>query len=254
MLKANLRYIRERLGVTQKAIAEKYFVSRQAWASYEEGRAEPKLLLLRKLAIDSGYSIDQLVNMDIATGKDSVDSKGTNLRLLTVAVDANNQEVISVVPHKAAAGYANGYSDTEYIANLGQVALKLPELKGAGSRRLFQIKGDSMLPVPSGAYVISHYVQNWEELKEGNCYVIVTREDGILYKRLINRAQHDVDLQSDNPAFKEIKIAFSEVLEIWKADGYINLSLPGPGEYVPGLLEIKTEIQQLRREISNSST
>jgi transcriptional regulator with XRE-family HTH domain len=246
MLKINLRILRISQNLTQAAMASNYFVSRQAWASYEEGRAEPKLNLLQKLSADFGYSIDSLLNTDISTREPQIDKRGVNLRLLPVVVDASNEETIPVVPQKAAAGYTQGYSDAEFIGALKQNYLNLPELKGTASRRLFQIKGDSMLPIPSGAYIICHYVNNWEQLKQANCYVFVTREDGIVFKRLSTSGSDHLVLQSDNPTFKEIELPFSEILEVWQAEGFIQLAMPLPGSYVPDMKNLFDEMHAVK--------
>lgn len=54
-----------------------------------------------------------------------------------VSVNENNEELISLVNVKAAAGYLNGYADPEYIERLPTI--RMPGIKG-GSHRAFEIR------------------------------------------------------------------------------------------------------------------
>src|SRR5690606_26903848 len=110
-------------------------------------------------------------------------SKGSssNLRVLSVTVDANNNENIELVPVLASAGYLNGYNDPEYVKELPKFSLPM---FNQGTYRAFEIKGDSMLPLPSGTFIVTEYVENWQDIKAGQTYVIVSRNDGVVYKRI----------------------------------------------------------------------
>jgi len=101
------------------------------------------------------------------------------------------------------------------------------ELSENKSYRAFQIEGESMLPIPAGAYIICEYVQDWELIRNGSCHVVVSTEDGIVYKRV----QKDLDnnqfiLHSDNPEYSTFEIGLNQVLEVWKALGYVCFDLP----------------------------
>ena len=60
--------------------------------------------------------------------------------------------MVEIVADGASAGYLRGYSDPEYIESLN--SLKLPFLP-IGKHRAFPIKGDSMLPIKSGSFIIA---------------------------------------------------------------------------------------------------
>ena len=64
--------------------------------------------------------------------------------------------MIELISKEASAGYLQGYSDTEYIANLPIMNLNfLP----TGKYRAFPIKGDSMYPwVKDGDFVVAKYM------------------------------------------------------------------------------------------------
>ncbi len=60
----NLRYLRNRQGLTQEAVAEKLNVSRQAVAKWEAGETLPDILNCDALAELFGVSLNDLVHFD----------------------------------------------------------------------------------------------------------------------------------------------------------------------------------------------
>ena len=145
-----------------------------------------------------------------------MDIAGKHLRVLAITVDKAENENIEMVPVKAAAGYLNGYADPTFIKELNR--FRLPFLP-AGTYRAFEIKGDSMLPLQPGSVVIGEYVDNWKNIKDGLTYVVLSKHDGIVYKRLFNQVEENgtLILRSDNTAYPAYPIKIEEVLEIWKA-------------------------------------
>lgn len=58
----NLKDIRKQSGLTQKQVALSLKVVESCYANWEQGRTEPNIDMLRKLAIIFSVSIDELVN------------------------------------------------------------------------------------------------------------------------------------------------------------------------------------------------
>jgi transcriptional regulator with XRE-family HTH domain len=233
-LKANIKGKRKVLGLTQEELAVRIGVTRSALGAYEEGRAEPRLTVLLLLADLFGCSIDALLQQDIlktAGQRSSVDVAGKRLRILPVAVQAAGEEQISVVPVQAAAGYLDGHRDTDFVAKLPAFSLPVTELRAERSYRLFQIKGDSMVPVPDGSYIIAEYVQDWRSLRDYQSCILVSKGEGVVYKRVINHLEQGyLELRSDNPAYAPYRLQADEVLEVWKGLGYLSFKLPTPGD------------------------
>ncbi len=229
-LSSNIKFLRKKNGLTQKQFAEKLGITRSLVGSYEEKRAEPKLMLLQQIAHFFNITTDQLISHDFSSQELPDDTNleyisGKKLRILNIVSDQKNKEQITVVPVKAAAGYAKGYADAEFVETLPKFSLPLPELSKERSYRLFQIQGESMNPVPSGAYIISEYIQNWQNVKDGKTYIIITENDGVIYKRVFKKEQFLL-LRSDNPDFQPYSIPLKNVCEIWFALGYITFQLP----------------------------
>lgn len=249
MINTNLKFWRRELSLTQAQLADKLSIKRSLIGAYEEGRAEPKLTTLVKMARLFGISLDALVTTDFskkrqaaavmrqmqnatAAGTDGAvapepeRSKGENLRVLAITVDKDQNENIELVPLKAAAGYLNGYADQEYIEELPK--FRLPMLGQSGSFRAFEISGDSMLPIASGAVIVGRYVADWTDIKDGTPCIVVSKKEGIVFKRVFNRLHEGstLTLHSDNPVYSPYDIDVDDVLEIWEAKSFISSTFP----------------------------
>src|SRR5690606_792805 len=84
--------------------------------------------------------------------------------------------------------------------------------------------GDSMLPTPSGSVVVGEKVEHLNDVKNNNAYVIVSRTNGIVYKRIVrnNKTKEQITLVSDNPIFEPYNVDTIDIMEIWKAQMIIT--------------------------------
>lgn len=251
----NIRFIRKQLGLTQDQFAQQLEIKRSLVGAYEEGRAEPRLELLQKMAAMGGYSVDVLIGRDLRTLKPYEMKSVQGKDVVVVTVDDQSRNNIELVPIRAAAGYLNGYADPEYIRELPR--FKLPILK-QGTYRAFEISGDSMLPIVPGTIVIGELVENIRDVKNGKPYVLVTSREGIVFKRVFNYLQESgkLFLVSDNRQYAPYQIDGGEVIEIWSAKAYISVEFPDGQsgaevtvDQLAGMvMNLKQEIQTLKAQ------
>lgn len=252
-LSENIRFLRKKQKLTQSDLAEKINIKRSLIGAYEEGRAAPKLQVIQQIALFFEVTIDELISIHLETSPPKKKEKKANLRILTAVVDNDNEERISIVPNKASAGYLNGLADPEYVAELPHFALPVSELSHGRTYRVFQIKGDSMLPIPPGSYVFCDYVESFEGIRDGKPYVVITSDDGIVYKRVFNNVYDDgtLLLKSDNREYEPYSIHADQVLEVWQALGFLTFDLPEPtnmdiSQLSSMVIEMKEEIKRLK--------
>ena len=263
-LNGNIKHLRKEHGMTQGDLAERLGLKRSLIGAYEEHRAEPKLSTIQKLSYLFQISLEDLINTDLAKGGPaaSVDTEGRTLRVLPIVVDKEEKEHITLVNESARAGYTGSYADPEFIESLPSFSLPVKELYTEQTYRLFQINGDSMLPISSGSYVICGYIQDWSDIKDGECHVVVTRDNGIVYKRIWRRLDSgELLLKSDNPLYEPYTIGIAEVLEVWKARGYLSFDLPDAEgasasdvHHISSLLtKLHNEVEALRGQVDSIS-
>jgi transcriptional regulator with XRE-family HTH domain len=211
----NLKYLRKLRGWTQEEFAQKLRIKRSLLGAYEEERAEPRIDILEAVADMFKLTLDDLLRRDVSDNKTSYLSRRRAQKLATGRAD------IPFVPVKAAAGYLAGYSDPEFIDELN--TFTLPMLSG-GDYRAFEIVGDSMMPTPSGSVIVGEKVQSLEEVKSNNTYVVVSKTDGIVYKRVLknNRQKNKYTLVSDNPSYQPYHVNAEEIVELWQAQMVIS--------------------------------
>ena len=219
--------------------------------SYEEGRSEPSIEKLIDLSKYFNIPIDTLIKVDLRKSKDlSFIDIGNKRVLFPISVNEYNEELIEIVPIEASAGYLKGYADPEYIEDLQK--FNLPFLP-TGTHRAFPIKGDSMLPVKDGSFIIGKFVQDIRDIKDGRTYVVLTKEDGLVYKRIYNRIKDrkSLLLYSDNKKYAPYEVKMHDVLEIWEFRCCINTQEYDKDELkfsniVNLFQELKVELKSIR--------
>ncbi|MFT3911213.1 MAG: XRE family transcriptional regulator [Ferruginibacter sp.] len=214
----NLKYLRKLRGWTQEEFANKLNIKRSLIGAYEEERADPRLDVLEIVADMFKLSLDELLLKDVSNinNSNSYLMKRRQQKMMTA-----ERNVIHFVPIKAAAGYMTGYADSEFIDELN--TFTLPMLSG-GNYRAFEIIGDSMLPTPSGSIIVGEKVDSMDDVKNNNAYIVVSRNEGIVYKRIVknNRSKAKVSLVSDNPSYQPYQVNADDIVELWQAQVVIG--------------------------------
>jgi transcriptional regulator with XRE-family HTH domain len=211
----NLKYLRKLRGWTQEEFAQKLRIKRSLLGAYEEERADPRIDILEVVADMFKLTLDDLLRKDISDNKTNYIAKRRAQKL------ANGRTDIPFVPIKAAAGYLAGYGDPEFIDELN--TFTLPMLAG-GDYRAFEIVGDSMMPTPSGSVIVGERVQSLDDVKSNQTYIVVSKNDGIVYKRLMknNKQKNKMTLISDNPSYQPYIVNADDILEVWQAQMIIS--------------------------------
>lgn len=252
LIHENIKYLRKQMGLTQEQLSEKIGIKRSVIGAYEEGRAEPGVANLMLFAGFFKVSVDELVSGKLkkVEAKQNFQKNGAEtLKILSITVDKENKENIHLVPYKAAAGYLTGYADPEFIAELPRFYLPIfPE----GSYRAFEIRGDSMLPIVPGSIIVGSFVENWDYVKEKKTYVVVTQNEGIVYKRLLPlKEKQSFSLISDNPIYPPYEIKEEDISELWEAKAFISTEFPRADNSIQTLneavSELKEEVKRLKK-------
>lgn len=248
----NIRFLRQLKGLSQEQLADELKVTRSRIGGYEEGRNEPPIDLLIRLSEYFHIAIDALVRGDLKkTNLDGLMKIGKNRILFPILLDNEGNDMVELIPLKASAGYLKGYADPEYIEKLPQ--MKLPFLP-TGKHRAFPIKGDSMPPIREGSYVVAKFLERIEDLKTGHTYIVVTKDDGLSYKRVMayNKKEGTLELHSDNKIYQPYKVKTSDVLELWEYTCCLNMNQYEQDELnldsIMNMLRgLKVEIEQIKR-------
>ncbi len=169
-----------------------------------------------------------------------------------VVVNEKDEELVSLVNAKASAGYLNGYADSEYIESLPTI--KFPGLKG-GTHRAFEVKGQSMMPtLHNSAIAIARFEECCDHIKDRRIYVIVTKHDGIVIKRVLNRLKDSGKLIiiSDNQNKKEYPNDFieaEEILQVWYLRAALGFEFHEPNELYNRFNDLEAQVTILQESV-----
>ena len=249
----NIKFLRKKFGYTQETFAEAVGIKRSLVGAYEEGRADPRLNNLIKMSEIFNVSVDTLITRDVsAISEEELYIINTNeARILTITVDSHDRENIELIPQKASAGYLNGYADPSYIEEMPR--FQLPFLPKNATYRAFEISGDSMLPIEPGTIIIGEYIDNPNSIRSGKTFIILSKEEGIVYKRVFNYVEDTgkLFLVSDNKTYSPYQMDIKDVLEVWEAKAFISVNFPD--EHLPktdmSIQALTNIVQNLQSEI-----
>jgi len=260
---SNLKHLRKRRNLTQDELAAALDMKRSTLSGYENRVAEPGLDDVVRFGAFFHMSVDSLLTNDLSQlseyqihqmelGSDPY-VRGSSLRVLATTVDASNNENIELVDEKAKAGYKSGFADPEYVKVLP--TFSLPFLSASKKYRTFQISGDSMLPIPDKAYVTGEFLQNWNLIRDRQAYIVLTIDDGVVFKVVENRIRTEGKLimHSLNPMYEPYDLTVAEIREVWRFVHYISPELPDPvlpkNELQSTVAEMKRDLDKIKRQL-----
>jgi transcriptional regulator with XRE-family HTH domain len=246
----NIKFIRKMEHLTQEQLAQKIGIKRSLVGAYEEGRADPRLNNLLKMSEIFKVTVDTLISRYITDPSDTSWKEEFKTKILSITVNDDGTENIELIPQKAAAGYLNGYADPEYLEELPK--FKIPSITEPGTYRAFEITGDSMLPLEEGTIIIGRYLESLNDLKDNKTYILLTRSDGIVYKRIQTGqiSESLIRLISDNKNYSPYTVEGNDILEIWEAVMYISDHFPNsPSAEKTDIEELKNMVLGLQQEV-----
>ncbi|MBK7232382.1 MAG: LexA family transcriptional regulator [Saprospiraceae bacterium] len=220
----NIRFLRQKYQLSQQEASEHLEIPRTTLGDYERGHTEPNIETLLKIAELYEVSVELLLRFDLTEdGTEVYDKKG--FKILSTTVDSKGRSNIELVRSKAHAGYLESFDDPEFIRELPK--LHVPGFKGGSWFRAFEITGDSMAPMESGTLIICSYVEKLKDIKAGKTYVVVSRQNGLVYKRVFPELKSkSLLLKSDNPIYPPAHLALEDLTEIWQYEAHLSFVDP----------------------------
>jgi len=254
MLSKNLTYLRKERKLNQQGVAAAIGISRSTLADYETGKSEPTASLLAKLSEFFDVTIDELVNGLIESplfrqsGR-KASLQTSTIRVLPITVNSQQRQYIEYVSVAAVAGYLSEYSQAQFIEQLPR--FWLPWLT-EGTYRAFDIQGDSMPPVHEGSVVIGRYIEHERDLKDNRRHVLVLRNDGVVFKKVIRESKKKdcLMLVSDNPVYAPYSIETIDVLEAWEMMAFIGFDQV----YQDNIFLLNDRMQQIEQKLNQLIT
>ena len=165
-----------------------------------------------------------------------------------VTVDTEGNENILMVPIPAQAGYLNGIGDPEYLESLP--SYRLPRLNN-GTFRMFEVKGHSMFPtIHAGAIAVGEFCESWKgDIKDNKIYIVITKEDGIVIKRVLNRLEKygNLFLKSDNrKEYPSYPVKIEDIVEVWELKTAFIFDFQDPADLYDRVSDMEVELLHMK--------
>jgi transcriptional regulator with XRE-family HTH domain len=259
----NIKLLRKRRGRTQDDVAHTLGMKRSTLSGYENNVAQPGISNLVAFSEYFNVAVDTLLKIDLGKLSASQLSEiergydvyvsGSRLRILTTTIDSENEENIELINEQAKAGYTRGFADPEYISSLP--VFKLPFLSQQRKYRTFQITGESMLPIPDGAWITGEFLQDWNQIENNKAHIILTLDEGIVFKVIKSHIETDktLVLYSLNPEYEPYSLPITQVREIWRFIHFISPELPEPivpkSNLIDAIAELKQDMTKIKSKL-----
>ena len=164
-----------------------------------------------------------------------------------VPENQSGKSIIQLVKRFQFNDYLVKSQDFNFLKTLTEFSL--PTLP-VGQYRAFEATEDFSF---EGALLIGSLVKNWFDIVDSKNYVLVTKPQGIIYRRVYNQVKikGTLLLSSDNHRFSSTEISINDVIETWEIKAFLSYTLPEPSisfEKLSHLVgEMKFELDRLKK-------
>jgi len=169
-----------------------------------------------------------------------------------ITVDKQGIENILWVNVRASAGYVKGHADREYLETLP--SFNLPQLRGKGTYRTFEVDGDSMFPtLENKEAVVGRWVEKIDDIVEDYVHIIVSKTLGVLIKRVLNRVNEygylvlKSDAVDNRNQYPNLEVYPEDILEIWMPVMHLNKKFRHPTDMYKRINNLEADLTEVMR-------
>ncbi|MCK8522493.1 helix-turn-helix domain-containing protein [Aquimarina sp. D1M17] len=247
----NIKKIRGVKGLSQQAFAELFDLKRGTLGAYEEGRSEPKIETIIKIANYFSIQIDDLLTNELTVNQ-LLKFKGD---LTTYAEDIKREQFATIpcITESTVNDYISLYDKESFVNDLPVVQLPVNPTK---EFRGFAVNNLEMTSHDRGFYpkdiVIGEKVPTnvMKKLNNGTL-VFVLAGDQLIFRRLYITKGNAV-LRADHKNIEDEEFSLSDIKEMWRVRYVFCKRIPEFGDHVEDkLLLIEQELMKMKDKLSS---
>ncbi|WP_417444441.1 helix-turn-helix domain-containing protein [Joostella sp.] len=246
----NIRKIRSLKSMSQHAFADLFDLKRGTLGAYEEGRSEPKIDTIIKIANYFSIPIDHLLTKEL-TVNELLKFRGGVERYNTEISNQLFFKRIPCIPSERIKEYSENFNNTDYIENIPYVLLPITE---GSEMRSFIINNLEMSKNNKGFYpkdvVIGSKVDNLspEIIQDGKLYITVLKEEVIFRRIFISNTK--ITLRADHPGVEDIILKLTDIKELWRVDYvFYHRTLENNTDLEDKIMKLEEQFKQLKSEL-----
>ena len=238
----NIKKIRSVKGLSQQSFAELFDLKRGTLGAYEEGRSEPKIDTIIKIANYFSIPIDALLTSEL-TVNELLKFKGD---LTTYAEDVRRElfPLIPCITDNTASEYISLYDKKTFIKELPTIQLPInPEKQFRG----YVVSNLEMTNHDNGFYpkdiVIGEKVPNSviKKLNNGTLVFVLTNSK-LIFRRLYV-TKNSVVLRTDHKNIEDEEFPIADIKEMWRVRYVFCKRIP---EFTDG---VESKLQMIEQEL-----
>ena len=167
-----------------------------------------------------------------------------------ITVDVEDNENITMVNQKAAAGYPHNIQDVDWYRQLPAFDFPLPQYRNA-TYRGFQVEGDSMMPnLRPEDWVLAKAIPSLSDASDHKIYVVVMY-DTVVVKKLHKLADPSkIRLVSLNEEYAPFEVKVSDIQELWQVTSKLTFSLDANSENSM-LRQLQASMEELKSQLNS---
>lgn len=245
----NIKKIRSVKSLSQQAFAELFDLKRATLGAYEEGRSEPKIDTIIKIANYFSIAIDKLLTSDL-TVNELLKFKGD---LTTYAKDLKREQfaIIPCITEHTTSEYVDLYDKESFIKELPTIQLPINPIKDF---RAYTVANLEMTNHDKGFYpkdiVVGEKVPVTVIPKLNNGTLVIALTESKLIFRRLYIANEKVVLRADHKNIEDATFLISEIKEMWCVRYVFCNRIPDFADGVEGKLQkIEEELVKIRERL-----
>jgi len=247
MFGKNIKKIRNVKGLSQQAFAELFDLKRGTLGAYEEGRSNPKLETIVKIAGYFKIGVDELLSSELTVNR----LLHFNDRITTNTSDLKTEEFAKIpcITETQQIGYIQQHAKQSFVDKLPMLQLPLhpgteylaytvPNLEMSWQGRGF---------FPKDIVVCKKLeTHNYAKITQGLLVLVLTPQQ-LIFRRLYIHDNHLL-LQADHENIEPIKLAKEDVLQLWEVVHVFHYRIPIKNDLMEDRLAIlEKEILSLKK-------
>ena len=245
----NIKKIRGVKSLSQQAFAELFNLKRGTLGAYEEGRSEPKIDTIIKIANYFSIEIDTLLTSEL-TVNELLKFKGD----LTTYADHLKREQFAFIPcitENMCNEYISLYDKEAFIKELPTIQLPVNPSKDF---RAYTVSNLEMTNHDNGFYpkdiVIGERVPSDVIKKLNNGTLVFVMTDTKLIFRRLYMTKNNVILRADHKNIEDEEYPVSEIKEMWRVRYVFCKRIPEFADGVEGKLQmIEQELLKMKERL-----
>jgi transcriptional regulator with XRE-family HTH domain len=247
MFGKNIKKIRGVKGLSQQSFADLFGLKRGTLAAYEEGRSNPRLETVIKIASHFNIEMDELLKTELTVNRllqfnDRITTDTQNLPVQQFAI-------IPCVVDLLESDFVHQAGGPGICQKLPKLQLPLAESRGyigymVHSAEMMRVGGGGFLPkdVVIGKRIDS---SNVEKLKSETPVLVMTKVQ--LLFRLAHVTQEGLHLETAAEGLEPILIPFAEIVQAWEVCHVFHWKLPALNDSLEmRLIELERRIGGMR--------